>query len=112
MNQILDETEDVLIPKKTFSKLAFGTAINTGILLFYYFTKITSDIKVSDISKPIFTPTFDIILSLSLLLGLVFSIISFVKKEPSSAIKWIAAIINIAPLLLVILVNIYDIFLR
>jgi hypothetical protein len=111
MNQILDETDKALTPQKTFSKWAFGTAITTAILMFYYLTKITSDIKVSEIDKPVITPIYDILISLSCLLGLVFTVISFVKKEPSSVIKWIAAVINIAPLLIVIWANIVD-FLR
>jgi hypothetical protein len=104
MNQLLDETNEVLTPQKTFSKLAFGTAIFSAILVFYYISQIPSEMKASDIGKPIFAP----MMSISCLLGFVFTVISFVKKEPSSIIKWIAALINFVPPLIGILVNIYD----
>jgi hypothetical protein len=108
MNQLLDETNEVLTPQKTFSKLAFGTAIFSAILVFYYFSQIPSEMKASDIGKPFISPIFAPMMSISCLLGFVFTVISFIKKEPSSIIKWIAALINFVPPLIGILVNIYD----
>lgn len=95
MNQILDENEQALVPKKTFSKLSFSTSIITVILMFYYMSQIPSEIKVSDMDKPFISPLFAIAMLLSCALGFVFALISFVKKEPSNAIKWMGGVINI-----------------
>ena len=102
INQILDETTEVLILKKTFSKWAFGTAIITTTLIVYYATQIPSEMKASDVGKPFIPLEFASIMLLSCLLGFVFTIISFVKKEPSSVIKWAGAIINIIPFLIMV----------
>jgi hypothetical protein len=111
MDQILDETDKALTPQKTFSKWAFGTAIVTATLIIFYISQIPSEIKVSELNKPSISTMLGPIMSISCFLGFVFTIISFVKKEPSSVIKWIAAVINIAPLLIIIWANIVD-FLR
>jgi hypothetical protein len=91
MSEILDTIEEEM-PNMVFSKLSFGMAIITSTLLSYFFSILPSEIKASEL--PFFHPALIWITSLSAPIGFLFSIISFVKKEPSSIIKWIGGIIN------------------
>jgi hypothetical protein len=107
MNQLLDESENISILKKTFSKLSFATSIITAILMLYIMTKIPSEIKVNDIGKPFISPLFAMLMLLFCALGFIFTILSFVKKEPTTLIKWVGTVIN----MILILVLIWSIFL-
>jgi RsiW-degrading membrane proteinase PrsW (M82 family) len=105
MNEILDKIEEEKIVKKTFSILSFGMTIVIFTLFLYFNSLIPTEIKASDGFKnriPENHEELAIVVKLSCMLGFVFSILSFVKKEPSSLIKWIGAIINILIFLLIV----------
>ena len=94
MNQLLDESENIPILKKTFSKLSLGTSIITAILMLYFMSEIPSETKVEDIGKPFVSTLFVGLMLLFCVLGFIFTIISFAQKEPSTLIKWVGAVIN------------------
>jgi hypothetical protein len=102
MNPILDDTQKPLIASTLFSKLSFATAIITAILMVYYMSQIPSEVKASDIGKPFIAQEFVLAQLLFCALGVIFTITSFVKKEPSNLIKWMGAIVNFLPVLIFI----------
>ena len=96
MNQVLDEIEKTSSPPKTFSKLSFSFSIITICVMMYALSLIPTELAVKDFFAPISTElmyaTYAIILSS--LIGFIMAIISFVKNEPTTIIKWIGGILN------------------
>ena len=99
MNNILDEIEEKTIKQKIFSKLSFGILCLTITLFLYLYVQIPSQIKASE-GFPVIHPTLIWGLRLSCILGFVAAVLSFVKKEPSSMLKWVGGIFNILIFLL------------
>ncbi|MDX1940999.1 MAG: hypothetical protein SFU99_10640 [Saprospiraceae bacterium] len=94
MNPILDEIENKNMSRITFSKLSFGVSIITTFLVIYLIGQIPSTIKVSEgIPQP---PMFIVAATnIFCIVGLLFTILSFVKREPSRLFKWMGGILNI-----------------
>jgi hypothetical protein len=92
MNEILDSIEEEIRPK-TFSQLSFGTALITICAFVYVNNLMPSDMKLSD-GFPVVNPVLIWTMRLNFLLGFVCTVISFIKKEPSSKVKWIGGIVN------------------
>ncbi len=101
--------EDILIQseyskptgKATFSKLAFVFSIAT-IVLFTVMVVVAALTASSYGGSITFLKIFSWIIFLSMVLGLVFSIISLVKKEKLKYFKVIAIILNFGFFILVI----------
>ncbi len=92
MNEILDEIE-VKNKNKTYSRLSFiNSLLNIG-LISYHIAGIPRMVKASEgfpePSKILITATLVFCLT-----GILMTILSFVKKEPSTLIKWLGAILN------------------
>ncbi len=92
MDDILDEIE-VRNTKKTFSILSLVNALSVIGLLGYFSTIFPTQIKASDylIEPPVVLITAIQILCLT---GVLFTVLTFVKKEPNSLIKWLGTILN------------------
>jgi hypothetical protein len=104
MNEILDSIEEEIRPK-TFSQLSFGTALITIGAFVYFNNLIPSNMKLSD-GFPVVNPVLMWTVRLNFLLGFIFTVISFVKKEPSSKVKWIGGIVNALVFVLCLVVGI------
>ena len=100
MKGILDEIEKRNNSKK-FSKLSLMISMITFGLSGYLFSSIPRTIKVSEgYSEP---PIMIIVATeLFCLLGMIMMILSFTKKEPSTRIKWIGAILNVFLFLIIL----------
>ena len=97
MSEVLDEIEKIKDAKKIFSRISFGFAVIAIIFLIYAFTQIPSDMRVADIGKPL-PQTFiyaNFAAAWSVLFGTIMAIISFVRKEHESFLKWVSSIFNI-----------------
>ena len=103
---VIDENENK--PDKVFSRLSFVMAVFTTGLLLYFNHLIPTDVKTEGF--PVVSPAIIWLARLSGPLGFVFSVISFVKKEPRSVLKWIGASVNtiIFALYVIVLVMIYS----
>jgi hypothetical protein len=102
MTDILTENDFSL--KKTtavFSKTAFVFSILTFLLFLIFVANITALFRVRT-NNPAILGLIIILLLLSMTLGLIFSIISLVKKERIKYIKGIAAIVNIGLIIVII----------
>lgn len=98
MNEILDEIE-VETAKKTFSNLSFGIGIFNIIVLFYFsIPLIKSFFNTTGIETTGGLPRIPLIFKWTMnifqILGYTFAVLSFVKKEPSSKMKWIGGVLN------------------
>ena len=102
MNEILDSIEEEIRPK-TFSKLSFGTAVITIGAFVYSNNLIPPNMKLSE-GFPVVNPVLIWAMRLNFLLGFIFTVISFVKKEPSSKVKWIGGIVNVLVFVLCLVV--------
>jgi hypothetical protein len=92
MNNILDEIDNDTIRTKTFSKLSFGMALFMLILGAYFNSLIPEN--VAQEGFPIVSPMLIWLGRLSIPISFIFSVISFIKREPSSFIKWAGGIFN------------------
>jgi hypothetical protein len=95
MNPLLDEVEKAKKPTKIFQRMALGTGILTIILIAALMSFIPSEMRPSDIGKPIFPIGLLAFALLSCVGGFAFSLLSFIKKEPSTVVKWLGGFINI-----------------
>jgi hypothetical protein len=95
MNQIIDEIEKMPVVKKTFSKLSFIISIVTVLLYCYVYRLIL--LEKPDIFEPSSNKfTYAAYAGfLSTIVGFVMAIISFMRKEPSTIVKWIGGVLNI-----------------
>jgi uncharacterized membrane protein len=94
MTDLLVEYEPLQQRKApTFSKIAFGFSISTFLIYVLFIANITAIIRIKS-NNPAFLGITTLCLLLSMILGLVFSIISLARKEKLKYIKAIAAIIN------------------
>jgi hypothetical protein len=93
MNEILDRIEEEIRPK-TFSKWSFGTALIIMGLYTYMSSLVPSEMQFNAGGFPMIPLVLTWAFRLSCLLGFIFTILSFVKKEPSSMMKWIGAIVS------------------
>jgi hypothetical protein len=95
MNQLIDEIEKMTVVKKTFSKLSFIISIVTVLLCCYAYRLIL--LEKPDIFKPLSNEiTYATYAGLlSTIVGFIVAIISFIRKEPSTIVKWIGGVLNI-----------------
>ena len=102
MTDILTESDFSLKKRSAvFSKIAFCFSIWTSFLFFIFVANITATFRPKA-NNPAVLGKLTLLLLLSMTLGLIFSIISLVKKEKIRHIKAIAAVVNIG-LIIVIL---------
>lgn len=94
MNNILDEIEIEKQAGKLFSKLSLVISLITLGLLCCFFLNISGQIKASE---EFLAPSMAAIIGtqVSCLSGVIITVLSFVKREPSTWFKWIGAILNI-----------------
>ena len=94
MTEILDEIQSKKSSKK-YSFLALFNACISMILVSYLILSIPRTIKVSEGFQ---VPPMWLIITTSLccITGIVWSTLSFVRKEPSSWPKWIGGVFNVA----------------
>jgi len=84
-----------------YSKLSFYISLLTLILFFYLFNLTPSTIKANE-SFPVISKWMITATQFSCLAGLVFTIISFVKKEKNDFFKITGAILNFLIFILLI----------
>ncbi len=89
MTGILDK---IKINQKRFSKLSLINSLVTLGLSFYFFILVPENLKASEFHK---STMVIIAIQLFCLTGIIMTILSFTKKEPSNWFKWIGAILNI-----------------
>jgi hypothetical protein len=103
MSQVIDEIEKISAPKKTFSKLSFIISIVTVLLyVSAYRLRLSEE---SDFFKPSSNEFIYAIFTelMSIIVGFIVAIISFIKKEPSTIIKWIGGVLNLGFFIFLIL---------
>ncbi|MEK7257947.1 MAG: hypothetical protein AAB316_24525 [Bacteroidota bacterium] len=93
MNPTLDEIESKPKLSKTFSKLSFAFAVVSLILIGYLFGQIPSQIKASDgLTQP--PRILAVVANFLVIIGIVMTVLSFSKKEPTTWMKWVGGILN------------------
>lgn len=92
MVEVLDEVNH-RNNQKIFSKVAFVIALTTIILASLLFCSFPTTVKPGQILEPNYFILFAV--RLSVIIGLITTILSFYKGEPSTWYKWIAAVLNI-----------------
>ena len=92
MEEILDDIK-VKNRKRTFTRISFVCALITLITLLYLMSSLSGNITASEgIPKP---PIFLLrAIQIMSVLGMIFTGMSFIKKEASTWLKWIATIAN------------------
>lgn len=93
MSDILDEVERPTNTTQIFSKLSFGMALLLLAFGFYFNSIIPEDVLNEDL--PVVSPVLIWLVRLSIPISFAFSVVSFVKKEPSTFIKWTGGSINL-----------------
>lgn len=94
MTEILDYNKPEQ-KKRIFSYLSFGVSVLSIICLYLLWIKIPRKILASEsLETPNLGTEVAIVAMISCVLGLVFSIISFAKREPNSFFKWFGLIIS------------------
>jgi hypothetical protein len=109
MNEILDHNPNENTPKSNlFSKLAFGCAVIIISCLIIVF-KMTSVIKASDgLNAPKNFKYVGGLMLVSIILGFVFSLLSYSRKEKLKYFKPIAIVINSLSFVLIVLMIIIN----
>lgn len=93
MNNTLDSIENKN-NQRTFSILSFILSLVTLGIFIYLIFILPRVLRVSG-GFPIPPLTVIIFLYVSFFLGMISTIVSFIKKEPNSFYKWLGAVINI-----------------
>ena len=93
MQDILDDFNEKNIKRNIFSKLAFIFGLLTIALLISLAISFPSKIKVNE-GIPIFVTQLIIAIQISCLLGVLFSIISLIRKERLKYFKFIGVLLN------------------
>ena len=110
MTDLLVEYEPSLQRKAPkFSKIAFGFSIATFSIFVLFIANIMAIIRIKS-NNPAFLGITTICLLLSMILGVVFSIISLARKEKLKYIKAIAAIINFGMVAVIIGSMIFSVY--
>lgn len=95
MTDILTDSQLSLHGKSAvFSKIAVGFSIATLLIFLIFIANITALFRIKS-NNPAFLGVTTLILLVSMILGVVFSIISIVRKEKLKFIKPFAAVVNI-----------------
>lgn len=92
MNEILDFPEGQQKRSKLFSKLSLTLAVIALFLFGYLFSQISIKVN-SDFNFSISTMIAYLIFTITLG-GTIMTVLSFVRKEPSSWIKWVGVVLN------------------
>ena len=93
MKETLDSIENKN-NQKIFSLLSFISSLVTLGIFTYLFFILPRVIRVSG-GFPIPPLTVILVFYVSFFLGMITTIVSFIKKEPNSFYKWLGAVINI-----------------
>ena len=91
MNDILDHDFENTPPGSTFAKLAFGMAMFTLCMFGYILARYSGKVRADDFAHLwIFTS----ITQFSILMGLIFSVVSMVRREKLRFIKGVGIGLN------------------
>lgn len=94
MQEILDDFKSKEPDGRIFSKLSFGISMLTLLLFVMVIFSFPSKIKVSD-GIPFFLRILIVSLQISCLIGLILTIISYMRKEKLRHFKTIGAVLNL-----------------
>ncbi len=100
MRQVLDEIEQKKNEKRIFSKISLTISVIIIVLL----SKLNSYLKITtEVIYNVEHPTNELIYAILIFLifGVISSVISFSKREPSTWFKWIGGILNFLFFLLI-----------
>jgi len=100
MKQILDAEDPIPVSSRTFSRLSFATAL----LTLFLFSQINTYIQNRDAGGQDHIPPRYLAYAVFLLgiIGPIITLLSFVRKEPNTVLKWIGAFFNVTWFLLIL----------
>jgi len=107
MKEILDQTIEEKPPSKLFAKLAFATAMITLCLIGFAATIPSNVFKTMDYDQLTILYLSARAMQLTVLAGLIFSIVSLVRREKLKHLKWVGISLNFMYLILMIALIIY-----